>query len=173
MPFSAQVDPRGHGLRDLLRAQSRAEVWEPCQRLFARVVVGVSLPMAYWLRRGQGIQTSGPRFVFVLWFLAFACTIGCAAADFGARHQEPVAGESKSKVPTKSELSEPFRARPLPSRSSKIATGLAVSEGIKGWDSGRDGGQSDKGMVEVDRCEFLTPLLRRIVQSAWRSFVTL
>jgi hypothetical protein len=90
LPLSAQGDPRGHGLRDLLRAQSRAEVWEAWQSLFGRVVVGVSLPMAYWLYRGQGIQSSGPRFVFVLWILAFVCTIGCAAAAFRARHQVDV-----------------------------------------------------------------------------------
>ena len=87
LPLSAQVDPRGHGLRDLLRAQSCAEVREAWQALFGRVVVGVSLPMAYWLYRGQGVQASGPRFVFVLWLLAFTCTIGCAAAAFRARQK--------------------------------------------------------------------------------------
>jgi hypothetical protein len=87
VPFSVQVDPHGHILRDLLRAQSRTEVWEAWQRLFGRAAVGVSLPMAYWLYRAQGIQASGPRVVFVLWLIAFAGTIGCTAAAFRARHQ--------------------------------------------------------------------------------------
>jgi hypothetical protein len=87
VPFSVQVDPHGHLLRDLLRAQGRAEVWEAWQRLFGRVVVWVSLPMAYWLYRAQGIEASGPRFVFVLWLIAFACTAGCMAAALRARHQ--------------------------------------------------------------------------------------
>src|SRR5450631_1141778 len=90
LPLSAQVDPRGHGLRDLLRAQSCAEVREAWQALFGRVVVGVSFPMAYWLYRGQGIQASGPRSIFVVWLLAFACTIGCTVAALKARHRVDV-----------------------------------------------------------------------------------
>ena len=87
VPFSAQVDPHGHALRDLLRAKRRAESWEVWQRLFGRGVVGLSLPMACWLYRGQGIQASGPRFVFVLWLLAFGCAIGSAAAAFWAQRR--------------------------------------------------------------------------------------
>jgi len=80
IPASTPSDSTGKRLNAVLNAERRSEIWTARRILCARIVVLLSLPMAYLLLRGRGIDDPGAQFVLVLWILALGCLIGCAAA---------------------------------------------------------------------------------------------
>jgi hypothetical protein len=83
IPASTPSDSTGKRLNAVLNAERHSEIWTARRILCARIVILLSLPMAYLLLRRQGIDDPGTQFVLVLWILALGCLIGCAAA--GAR----------------------------------------------------------------------------------------
>ncbi|HEX7679714.1 MAG TPA: hypothetical protein VF713_16405 [Thermoanaerobaculia bacterium] len=83
IPAPTPNDSTGKRLNAVLNAKRCSEIWTARRIVCARIVILLSLPMAYLLLRGQGIDDVGARFVVVLWILALGCLIGCAAA--GAR----------------------------------------------------------------------------------------
>ena len=83
IPAPTSNDSTGKRLNAVLNAKRSSEIWMARRIVCARIVILLSLPMAYLLLRGQGIDEVGARFVLVLWILALGCLIGCAAA--GAR----------------------------------------------------------------------------------------
>ena len=86
IPACAIAGGQGTRLEALLKAESCVEVWNRRRSFCGRLVVALSVPMAYFLYRGQGIAESSARFVLVLWLLALACSILCASATLQAEH---------------------------------------------------------------------------------------
>ncbi len=71
-------------LAALFRAQMRAESWETRRRWIARLIIALSVPLAYFVWSAQGRAEKGPRLVFLLWafaFLGWCCSnVGVAMA---------------------------------------------------------------------------------------------
>jgi hypothetical protein len=80
LPASASLHAQGSGLQAVLEAESRASAWARRRVLCGRLVIGLSLPLSYFLYRGQGLDNPSARFAFVLSILALACSSICAVA---------------------------------------------------------------------------------------------
>lgn len=84
IPGSALADRQGTRLQAVLQAESCAEGWSRRRTFCGRLVIALSVPMACFLYRGQGISDPSARFVFVLWMLSLAGSLTCAWAAFRA-----------------------------------------------------------------------------------------
>jgi hypothetical protein len=68
----APTEPRAsRPLEALFRAQMRVESWENRRSWVARLIVVLSLPMAYFVWSADGRAATGARLVFLLWVFAF------------------------------------------------------------------------------------------------------
>jgi hypothetical protein len=83
IPASKESDRSGQRLAAVLRAERFSEIWTARRILFGRILILLSLPMAYLLLRRLGVDDPETRFVLILWILALACLLGSVLA--GAR----------------------------------------------------------------------------------------
>ena len=73
-------------MRAVFSAEQRMEDWAARRTFWGRLVIGLSVPMAYLLMRGVRAEGPQARLILALWTLAFACLVGCVVA--GARAQK-------------------------------------------------------------------------------------
>ena len=84
IPGSGQGDSNGERLAAVFGAEQKCQSWTARRILFGRIVIFLSLPMAYLLLRGVGINSAESRFVLALWILALACLLGSSVAGWRA-----------------------------------------------------------------------------------------
>lgn len=84
IPSSGLAGPQSPRLREVLEAQSCAEDWRRRRTQTSRLVVALSVPMAYFLYRGQGIASVSAHLIFVLWLMAGTASLTFAFATWRA-----------------------------------------------------------------------------------------
>lgn len=87
IPGSGRGDSGGERLAAVFNAEEQFESWTAGRTLFGRIVIFLSMPMAYLLLKGVGINSFESRFVLALWILALACLLVCSVAGWRAERR--------------------------------------------------------------------------------------